>query len=121
LERKSRLEAANLQVQDEKLEKEKEKHNAEYERWMSLRQWDQKGYALARDKYLFGESLNGRSFGDLTQQISDLGADMRLGYLGILADYLPFVFHKNTLLELKPFRASLKEKVAARRAKRKAK
>lgn len=86
--------------------------------------WNNKpAYDRNRDKWMFNQSL-GKSMGkpiaqELERRVHEQQLDWRIGYLAMIAEYIPFIFDKENHLELKFCRDSIKEKVAARRAKRK--
>lgn len=84
----------------------------------SLRHNDKKAYSRAMDKVLFSEALKGRTLDDLEKMVLDRTPDPRIGYLAMVADFIPFMLEGQEDLELRSYRQPIKEKVAARMKKK---
>ncbi len=91
--------------------------NAEAE-LRDLRYNDQPAYDRNRDKWLFNRSLGKPTVEKLERTVRWQNLDWRSGYLAMIEEYLPVIFSPETHLELNFCRASIKEKVAARRARK---
>ncbi len=84
----------------------------------NLRYYQKKAYSQAMDKVLFSEALKGQSSDDLEKIVIDRHLDTRIGYLAIVADFIPFVLEGQEDLELKSYQQPIKKKVAARMRKK---
>ncbi|MDO8511119.1 MAG: hypothetical protein Q7S55_03050, partial [Nanoarchaeota archaeon] len=85
----------------------------------NLRYHNKKAYPRVMDKVLFSETLKGCTPDDLEKMVWERNLDPRIGYLAMVADFIPFMLESKEELELKLYRQPIKEKVAAR-MKRKA-
>jgi hypothetical protein len=98
---------------DEKMIKVVEEINA----LNNLRYLNKKAYSRAMDKVLFAKTLPGQTVEDLEAMVSKRNLDPRIGYLAMVADFIPFALEAQDDLELKLYRQPIKEKVIQRRRK----
>lgn len=108
-------EARKLKWRKKKIEKRKEKKLDELESLKRLRYFERAIYDRTMDKVLFAEKIKSYSEDDLCQRMDAECLDPRIGYLAMVADFIPYVFSARNDLTLKIFQASLQEKIRARR------
>lgn len=87
----------------------------EINRLNNLRWNNKRAYSRAMDKVLFAEKMLGR-MEEVEQKVAAGNLDLRLGYLALVTDFVPFVLEGQKELELDGFMDPIKEKVKARRA-----
>lgn len=80
-----------------------------------LRYNHKKAYSRSMDKVLFAKTLEGKNLDDLESMVAERNLDPRLGYVAMVADFIPFVLEAQDDLELKLYRQPIKEKVIHRR------
>lgn len=92
----------------------------EFKQLRSLRYHHSKVYHRLMDKICFAaqNDVNRKSVGDLEAMVQAQGSDWRVGYIAMVADYVPFVSAAWRDLTLQPYLGVLGEKVKARREKR---
>ncbi len=127
IQRMDKNRVRRIERQRQTMQKELDKVNKDSDALLHLRWYSKPAYDRNRDKWLFSRSLEKslrKSWGRptaaaLEQRIQERQLDWRIGYLAMIAEYIPLVFDRENNLELKFCRDSIKEKVTARRAKRK--
>src|SRR3989338_3112723 len=85
-----------------------------------LREGNKKAYSRAMDKVLFTETIKECSQDDLEKMVGERNLDPRIGYLAMVADFVPFIAEGQEDLELRLYRQPITEKVIARQMKKKA-
>ena len=83
-----------------------------------LRHGNKKAYSRAMDKVLFSETLKGKGVEDLEKMVVERNLDPRIGYLAVVADFVPFIIEGQEEVELKQYWQPIKEKVTARMKKK---
>lgn len=86
----------------------------------NLRHNNKRVYRRIMDKVLFAKTLDGLSTEELDSRVKKRGLDSRVGYLAMVADFIPFVLEARDDLELKLYMGPIKEKIAARQARKNA-
>jgi hypothetical protein len=74
-----------------------------------------RAYHRAMDKALFAKSVEGSSVDELERRVLSAGLDLRVGYIAMIADFIPYIFEGMDDLELKLYMGAIKPKVFARR------
>lgn len=89
------------------------------EQLLYLRSDNKPLYDRTMDKVLFAESMQEKSTEDLGRLVRERGLDPRLGYLALVAEFVPYILHARRYLELEDSIESITEKIRARQEKRK--
>jgi len=95
--------------------KEKKKIVEDIDLYNHARSGNKYVFHRTMDKILFSQhQLKDKSLEDMAQMIQEQNLDWRIGYLAMIADYIPFVIDGKKDLELKVFMPNIQEKVRAR-------
>ena len=107
--RKLRKEEKNIILKKRKVVKETNSLNY-------FRNDNKHAYHRVMDQVLFAQKeLAGATAEDLRLEVTAKGLDPRTGYLGIVADFLPFAFKFKDDLELKLYIGHIREKIKVRK------
>lgn len=82
----------------------------------SLRRYNKHAYHRTMDKVLFAQQYEGASVTDLESVVETQGLDWRMGYIAMVADFIPYAFQARKELELQLFMEGIQRRVRARRA-----
>lgn len=104
-----------LKTEIDRKYKEKKKIVEDIDQYNHTRKKNKYIFHRTMDKILFSQKqLKDKSLEDMAQMIKEHNLDWRIGYLAMIADYIPFVIDGKKDLELKVFLPSIQEKVRAR-------
>ena len=104
-----------LKTEIAKKYKEKEKLVEDIDLYNNARKRNKYVFHSSMDKILFSQhQLKDKSLEDMAQMIQTQNLDWHIGYLGMIADYIPFIVDGKKDLELKVFLPSIQQKVKAR-------
>ena len=118
IKRMEKDEAKRLRASRDRLHKKIKKVVDEASTLLNFRDNKNKAYHRRMDMLLFAEELEGYSVEEMQKIVEKRGLDYRYGYLAMIIDFIPFALKGRGDLELKVFIDKIKDKVAARRAKR---
>ena len=104
-----------LKTEIDRKYKEKKKIVEDIDQYNHTRKKNKYIFHRTMDKILFSQKqLKDKSLEDMAQMIKEHNLDWRIGYLAMIADYIPFVIDGKKDLELNVFLPSIQEKVRAR-------
>ncbi len=102
---------------EQKINREITKICADMNKLLNLRYSNKHLYHRTMDKVLFADSLRDRTTEELQTMVRERNLDIRIGYLAMVSEFIPYVLSGRKHLELRYYIAPIREKIKARRLK----